>query len=236
MRHPPPSAPKSASELAAAPVPDVILPVLNEALALPRVLAAIPDGYRPIVVDNGSSDGSGELAADLGALVVSEPRRGFGAACHAGLLAAGQEIVCVMDCDDSFDPRELPRLVEPVQRGRAELALGWRRPLPGAWPLHARLANRVLMRLLRARGGIALHDLGPMRAARREALLGLGIADRAFGYPLEMVLRAAAADWRIYETPITYRPRIGDSKVTGTFLGTARAARDMTRLLATVPR
>jgi len=135
-------------------MPDVILPVLDEAGAIAKVLGAMPAGYRAIVVDNGSRDGSGALAASLGALVVHEPKRGFGAACHAGLLAATQEVVCIMDCDGSFDPRELPRLVAPVESGEAELVLGWRRPSPGSWPLHARLANWVLMRLLRARAGV----------------------------------------------------------------------------------
>jgi len=214
-------------------MPDVILPVLDEAGAIAKVLGAMPAGYRAIVVDNGSRDGSGALAASLGALVVHEPKRGFGAACHAGLLAATQEVVCIMDCDGSFDPRELPRLVAPVESGEAELVLGWRRPSPGSWPLHARLANWVLMRLLRARAGVELRDLGPMRAARRQALLDLAILDRAFGYPLEMVLRAARRDWRIVELPVSYRPRTGNSKVTGTVRGTARAVRDMTRLLAT---
>lgn len=216
-------------------MPDVILPVLDEVGAIPAVLAAMPDGYRPIVVDNGSSDGSGALAAELGALVVEEPRRGFGAACHAGLLAATAEIVCVMDCDGSFDPSELPGLVAPLERREADLVLGRRRSSPGSWPLHARLANRVLVALLRVRGGVALGDLGPMRAARRRELLDLEIADRAFGYPLEMVLRAARRDWRILELPVSYHPRTGRSKVTGTVRGTARAVRDMTRLLARSP-
>jgi glycosyltransferase involved in cell wall biosynthesis len=213
-------------------MPDVILPVLDEAAAIPGVLAAMPPGYRAIVVDNGSSDGSGALAAELGALVVAEPTRGFGAACHAGLSAASEEIVCFMDCDGSFDPAELPGLVALVQDGQAELALGWRCPSAGAWPLHARMANRVLMRLIRARSGIALRDLGPMRAARRQDLIDLGIRDRAFGYPLEMVLLAEARGWRIAELPVAYRPRSGKSKVTGTVRGTLRAVRDMTRLLA----
>ncbi len=216
-------------------MPDVILPVLDEAAAIPAVLAGMPPGYRAIVVDNGSSDGSGELAASLGAVVVHEARRGFGAACHAGLVAAEEEIVCFMDCDGSFDPAELPRLVTPVQRGQADLALGRRRASAGSWPAHARVANRVLMRLLRVRSGVALGDLGPMRAARRQRLLDLRIRDRAFGYPLEMVLRAAAADWQILELPVSYNPRIGRSKVTGTVLGSARATRDMTRLLASMP-
>lgn len=213
-------------------MPDVILPVLDEAGAIPAVLAAMPPGYRAIVVDNGSSDGSGALAASLGALVVDEPVRGFGAACHAGLLAASDEIVCMMDCDGSFDPMQLPALAGPVSAGDADLVLGRRIPLPGAWPPHARAANRVLTALLRARAGVALRDLGPMRVARRERLLDLGVLDRAFGYPLEMVLRASRADWRIVEMPVTYAPRTGQSKVTGTVRGTARAVRDMTRLLA----
>jgi glycosyltransferase involved in cell wall biosynthesis len=213
-------------------MPDVILPVLDEAGAIPKVLAAMPPSYTAIVVDNGSRDGSGALAAELGAQVVSEPVRGFGAACHAGLLAATQEIVCFMDCDGSLDPRELPRLIAPIKRGEADLVLGRRRPSPGAWPLHARAANGLLVRLLRARSGLALEDLGPMRAARRLDLLGLGLQDRAFGYPLEMVLRAAQRDWRITELPVSYLPRTGSSKVTGTVRGTARAIRDMTGVLA----
>jgi len=209
-----------------------VLPVLDEAGAIPGVLAAMPPGYRPIVVDNGSSDGSGELAARLGAVVVHEPTRGFGAACHAGLLAADADVVCFMDCDGSFDPAQLPQLVAPLIAGGADLVMGRRRPAPGSWPAHARAANRLLTQLLRARAGIALRDLGPMRAARRRELLELGVADRAFGYPLEMVLRASAANWRILELPVSYRPRIGDSKVTGTLRGTLRASRDMSRLLA----
>jgi glycosyltransferase involved in cell wall biosynthesis len=217
-------------------MPEVILPVLDEAAAIPGVLAALPGGYRAIVVDNGSSDGSGELAAGLGARVVSEPRRGFGAACHAGLRAAEQEIVCIMDCDGSLDPGELPALVALLERDEADLVLGRRRPTRGAWPLHARLANLGLVALLRRRTGLALHDLGPMRAARRTELLGLGLADRAFGYPLEMVVRAGAEGWRVRELPVVYLPRAGRSKVTGTLRGTVRALRDMTRVLAAAGR
>jgi glycosyltransferase involved in cell wall biosynthesis len=215
-------------------VPEVIIPVLNEAAALPALLAALPPGYRPVVVDNGSTDGSGDIARAAGAAVVVEPRPGFGSACWAGLLASdpADGVVCFMDGDGSLDPADLPVVAGPVLDGWADLVLGARRPTEaGAWPRHARLANGVLAFELRRRTGRALTDLGPMRAARREDLVTLGIRDRRFGWPLEMVLRAAAAGWRIEERPIPYRPRTGRSKVTGTVLGTARATRDMARLL-----
>ena len=213
-------------------MPDVILPVLNERDALPWVLERMPAEYTPIVVDNGSTDGSGELAASLGARVVVEPTPGFGAACYAGLTAATTEIVCFMDCDASFDPRELPKVADPVARGEIDLMLGARRPTArGAWPIHARAANTVLALELRRRTKVKLRDLGPMRAARREALLALGIRDRRFGWPLEMVLRAADARWRIGEVQVAYHPRDGESKVTGTVKGTVRAVRDMAGVL-----
>lgn len=210
---------------------DLVLPVLDERDALPEVLAAVPDGVRPIVVDNGSTDGSGELARSLGAEVVVEPNRGFGAACFAGLCAATADVVAFCDADGSFDLGDLGRVTEPVLGGRAHLVLGARRPVRGAWPIHARLANTVLALELRRRTGLRLHDLGPMRAARRADLVGLGIADRRSGWPLEMVLRAAAAGWRIEETPVAYHPRVGRSKVTGTVRGTARAVHDMAAVL-----
>lgn len=206
---------------------DVVLPVLDEAEALPWVLGRMPAGYVPLVVDNGSSDGSGELAERLGARVVREPRPGFGAACFAGLEAARAETVCFMDCDASLDPRELPLVAGPVLAEESDLVLGARRAEPGAFPLHARLANRALAAELRRRTGCPLRDLGPMRAGRRGPLLELGIRDRRFGWPLEMVLRAAAEGWRIDEVEVAYRARSGRSKVTGTLRGTARALRDM---------
>jgi glycosyltransferase involved in cell wall biosynthesis len=210
---------------------DVVLPVLDEVAALPGVLARMPAGHRPIVVDNGSTDGSAAVAAAHGALVVHEPRRGFGAACHAGLACAEADVVCFMDCDGSLDPRDLPRLVAPVAGGRADLVLGARVADPGAWPVPARLANRALAAELRRRTGLPLRDLGPMRAARRAALLGLGIEDRRFGWPLEMVVRAHRAGWRIEETTVRYRARAGRSKVTGTVGGFVRTARDMAAAL-----
>jgi glycosyltransferase involved in cell wall biosynthesis len=212
---------------------DVILPCLNEAGALPWLLTRMPDGYRPIVADNGSTDGSGQIAAELGATVIAVPQRGFGAACHAGLEAAKSDIVCVMDADGSFDPRDLPIVSGPVIDGAADLMMGRRRAESmRAWPPHARLANAVLAVQLRQRSHVPLHDLGPMRAFRREDMLALDLKDRRFGYPLEMVLRASQSGWRIAEAPVPYHPRTGKSKVTGTIGGTVKAVRDMRRVLA----
>ncbi|MET8868877.1 glycosyltransferase family 2 protein [Nonomuraea sp. NPDC004580] len=214
---------------------DVILPCLNEEAALAWVLERMPGGFRPIVVDNGSTDRSPQIAAELGAEVVREPVRGFGSACHAGLLAASSEVVCFMDADASLDPGQLSRVTAPVAGGSSDLVLGRRVPSEaGAWPAHARLANAVLAGSLRRHTGAPLHDLGPMRAARRAALLALGLTDRRFGYPLEMVLRAAAAGWRIGEVEVDYLPRKGRSKVTGTLRGTLTAVSDMRRVMAEV--
>ncbi|MEV4257591.1 glycosyltransferase family 2 protein [Spirillospora sp. NPDC049652] len=224
---------------------DVVLPCLNEADALPWVLDRMPSGYVPIVVDNGSTDASAEIAARHGARVVHAPRRGFGEACHTGLLAATAETVCFMDADASLDPRDLPLLVTALPSStaasasgpvsRPTLVLGRRRPTEWrSWPPHARVANRVLARELNRRARTSLHDLGPMRAARRADLLALALADRRFGYPLEMVLKAARANWRITELDVPYRPRTGRSKVTGSVRGTIRAVHDMRHVLATV--
>jgi len=140
-------------------------------------------------------------------------------------------VVCFMDCDGSLDGAELPLVAGPVLDGTADLVLGARRAEPGAWPLHARIANRAIALELRRRTGARLLDLGPMRAARRRDLLALGIRDRRFGWPLEMVLLAGRAGWRIGEVEVSYRPRVGRSKVTGTVRGTARAIGDMARAL-----
>lgn len=312
---------------------DVVLPCLDEAAALPWVLSRIPAGYRAIVADNGSTDGSPEVAAAHGAVVVRAHRRGFGAAVHAGVLAAellatarrlpagghlptvdgsaprrveyglavvdpvtgdtvtldattvpgnpfgtesrrrsaplgtivpsevpgagpagddplrapdtdgypnaapehDDDLLCVLDADGSLDPAQLPLVAGPVLAGAADLVLGRRRPTRrGAWPVHARLGNRVLAGRLHRAAGVPVRDLGPMRAVRRSALLTLGLRDRRFGYPLEMVLRAGRAGWRIAEVDVDYAPRSAGtrSKVTGTLLGTARTVRDMTRVLS----
>ncbi len=210
---------------------DVVLPCLNERAALPWVLSRIPDGYRAIVVDNGSTDGSAELAASLGALVIHEDRQGFGAAAHAGLLAATAKLVAFCDCDGSLDPAQLPNLVAHLLSDTADLVLGSRQPQRGSWPLHARIANIVLAWRLRHLTGERVTDLGPMRAARRLELLSLGLEDRRSGYPLEMFLTASLRQWRILEVPVPYAPRTGKSKVTGTVRGTVTAIRDMSAQL-----
>jgi glycosyltransferase involved in cell wall biosynthesis len=213
---------------------DVVLPCLDEAGALPWVLSRIPAGYRAIVVDNGSSDGSPEIAARWGAIVVPARPRGFGAAAHTGLEAATADVVCFLDADGSLDPAQLPRVVDPVRAGDADLVLGRRRPTSRrAWPPHARVANAVLAWRLRRTTCAPVHDIGPMRAARRTALQGLDLVDRRFGYPLEMVVKAARAGWRITEVDVDYAPRAGGgrSKVTGTVRGTVRTIRDMTKVL-----
>ena len=208
-----------------------MLPVLDEAEAIPIVVASLPQGFAALVVDNGSTDGSAGIARDAGARVVVEPRRGFGAACFAGLMAATSDVVCFMDCDASFDGQDLAVVAAPVLAGRADLVLGSRQALAGAWPLHARMANRFLARRIARRTGVTLSDLGPIRAARRDSLIQLDLQDRRSGWPLEMVLRAAEAGWRIEEVPVAYRPRVGRSKVTGTVRGTTRAVLDMARML-----
>jgi len=212
-------------------VPDVILPALNEAAAIPWVLSKMPDGYRPVVVDNGSTDRTADLAAMHGATVVREEQEGFGAACWAGLQAATSDLVCFMDCDASLDPIALPLLVAYVERGDADLVIGSRVADRDAWPPHARLANKVLARQVRRRTRLDLDDLGPMRVIERAKLLDLGMTDRRSGWPLEMVLRAVHAGLRVRNVPVEYSERSGRSKVTGTAKGTVRAVNDMSRIL-----
>lgn len=211
---------------------DVVLPCLDEAAALPGVLASLPPGYRAILVDNGSSDGSPGVAAAHGAKVVDEPRRGYGAAVHTGLENATADIVCFADADGSLDLAELPRLVAAVVDG-ADLAVGRRVPVSrAAWPWHARAGNAVLSLLLRSRG-LPVRDIAPLRAVRRRELLALGVADRAFGYPLELLVKAQRAGWVVREFDVTYRERARGtkSKVSGSVHGTLRAVRDFGRVL-----
>ena len=212
-------------------MPDVILPALNEAAAIEWVLRRIPLGFRAIVVDNGSTDSTAAIAAAYGATVVSEPIRGFGSACAAGLAAATADVVCFMDCDASLDPAALPMVAGYVERNEFDLVLGSRVARRGAWPIHARIANKALAANVRRRTGLDVRDLGPMRAARRIGLMQLGIQDRRSGWPLEMVLRAASNGWKVKDVPVEYSERAGRSKVTGTVRGTIQAVGDMSRLL-----
>lgn len=211
---------------------DVILPCHNEASALPAVLAAFPPDLQPLVVDNGSTDRTPDVAREYGATLVHEPVKGYGAAVHTGLEYADSELVAFMDADGSLDPAALGSLAEPVARGSADLAVGKRIPTsPRAQPGHARTGNAVLAALLRARG-VPIHDIAPVRVGRRVELLDLGVADRAFGYPVELLIKAARAGWRIAETDVAYRPRVGgESKVSGSIAGTVRAVRDMSKAL-----
>lgn len=216
---------------------DVVLPCRDEAAALPGLLSRMPAGYRPIVVDNGSTDGSATVARAYGAEVITVTEPGYGAAVHAGVLAADPDdgVVCVMDADGSFDPAQLPRLTGLVHSGAARLATGRRRPAArGVWPLHARAANALLAHRLRRTTGLDVHDIGPIRAVRRDDLLALGLRDRRFGYPLELLIAAGRAGWRVVEVDVDYHPRAAGtrSKVTGSVLGTARAVRDMSAVLA----
>lgn len=211
---------------------DVVLPCLNEVAALPWVLKRIPANARAILVDNGSTDGSVELAQSMGVEVVDCPQRGYGAACRAGLSSATAEFVAFCDCDASVDPGDAVRLAEVV-RGGVDLAVARRRPQSrGAFPAHARVANWELARRVRRHTGVSLRDIGPLRVARRAPYVGLQIADMRCGYPVETILRAARAGWRIEGVDVEYRPRLGQSKVTGTFRGSVLAVRDMTAALS----
>lgn len=211
----------------------VVLPCLNEAESLPGVLAAMPSGYLALVVDNNSTDDTAEVARRHGAEVVAEPRAGYGSAVHAGVVAATAPVVAVLDADGSLDPRDLPRLVDELDRG-ADMAIGRRHPVPGLrWPWHARLGTAAVCWRLRTRYGLAVHDIAPMRVARRDALLDLGVTDRRSGYPLELLVRAAAAGWHVVERDVAYGPRTGGkSKVSGSLRGSVTAAVDFWRVIS----
>lgn len=213
---------------------DVVIPCRNEALAIPEVLAAVPAGFAPIVVDNGSSDGTAGAARSMGARVVVEDQPGYGSAVHAGVLAASSEFVAVIDGDGSMDPADLDRLLSLVAKGAATMAAGRRRPAEsGIWPWHARAGTTALAWWIRRSSGMGIHDLAPMRVCRRAALLELDVQDRRFGYPLELMIKAAQAGWTVLETDISYRRRARGtrSKVSGSLAGTSRTMMDFCRVL-----
>ena len=213
---------------------DLVIPCRDEAAALPGVMARVPSGIRVVVVDNGSTDGTGDVARALGAVVVHEPRPGYGAAVHAGVEAATARYVAVLDGDGSMDPGELLPLLEQVRSGQATMACGRRRPaVRGVWPWHARAGNAVVLAWLRRRTGLAVHDIAPVRVCGREDLLALDVRDRRFGYPVELLVRAQAAGWHLTERDIAYHPRAAGtrSKVSGSVTGSLRAAQDFARVL-----
>lgn len=218
----------------AEPLADLVLPCRDEGPALELLLPRVPAEFAVIVVDNGSRDDTAAVAGRHGALVVPEAVPGYGAAVHAGLLAATREHVAFMDGDGSFDPTQLLPLLDDVRSGRADVALGRRRPVDRrVWPWHARLGNALVVAWLRRRIGMAAHDIAPMRVLGRQALLDLDVRDRRFGYPVELLQKLTLAGWRVSERDVDYHPRAAGtrSKVSGSVRGTVRAARDFQRVL-----
>ncbi|MDQ6642167.1 MAG: glycosyltransferase family 2 protein [Actinomycetota bacterium] len=216
------------------PTCDLVFPCRDEAAALPALMARVPAGFGVIVVDNGSRDGTADVARSLGALVVPEPHPGYGAAVHAGVVASRADFVAVLDGDGSMDPAEVPALLDLVVSGDTDMACGRRRPsAPGVWPWHARAGNTTVLWWLRWRTGLDLHDIAPLRVCSRRALLELGVEDLRFGYPVELLSRAQSAGWRLDEYDVSYHPRAAGtkSKVSGSVRGSIRAARDFARVL-----
>lgn len=213
---------------------DVVVPCRDEAAALPFVLSHVPADWRVIVVDNGSTDATADVARSLGATVITETRPGYGAAVHAGVLAAEAEYVGVMDGDASMDLADLVPMLELVRSGAATMAVGRRRPVArGVWPWHARVGTLVLATMIRRRSSFPIHDLAPMRVCRRDDLLALDVQDRRFGYPLELMLRAARAGWTVREIEVAYDRRAAGtrSKVSGSLRGSLRVAHDFVKVL-----
>jgi glycosyltransferase involved in cell wall biosynthesis len=207
----------------------LIIPALNEAACIGPLLAELPSGLADevIVVDNGSTDGTATAAAEAGAKVVVEPRRGYGYACAAGAAAACGDVLAFMDGDGSFVPAELSRLLAPLASGRAGLVLGTRMAggmARGAMPPHQLVGNKVVAGLLRRVYGVHVTDLGPFRAIGRGLLAELQMSERTYGWPVEMMVKAARRGVPIVEAPVTYRPRLaGESKVGGTLRGSTLA-------------
>jgi glycosyltransferase involved in cell wall biosynthesis len=208
----------------------VIIPALNEEASIAQTLAEIPPGVvdEIIVVDGGSSDGTAALAQAGGAQVLHEPRRGYGRACATGAEAAQGDVVLFLDADGADDPAHIPDLLAPILAGWADMTLGSRLAgeiAPGAMPWQQRFGNRLAAWLIRRLYGLPLSDLSPLRAVRRELLLGLEMQEMTYGWPTEMIVQAARRGWRIVEIPTGYRPRLGgSSKISGTVRGTALAA------------
>jgi glycosyltransferase involved in cell wall biosynthesis len=208
----------------------VVIPTYNEAASIARVLDEIPASLvtEVLVVDAGSTDGTREIAAARGARVIVERRRGYGRACLTGLAAAGSaDIVVFLDGDYSDRPRELGRLIDPIREGRADVVLGSRLAgglVPGAMRWHAVFGNRLAVTLIRWLYGISLTDLGPFRAARCDVLRAVNLREMTYGWAVELVTRGATQGYRVMEVPVSYHPRIGVSKISGTLRGSIGAA------------
>ena len=208
----------------------VIIPTHNEAQAIGRVLADLPSDLvtEIIVVDSNSTDGTPDLARSMGARVIQEPRRGYGRACLTGLAnAQNPEVVVFLDGDYSDRPSELPMLLAPIIEGRADITLGSRlgnKNNPGALPWHQSFGNRFAASLIRLLYGVRISDLGPFRAGRADVLRALALEEPTYGWAVEMILKGAIAGFRIVEVPVSYHPRIGQSKISGTVKGTLGAA------------
>jgi len=207
----------------------VVIPTHNEASAISRVLADLPGALitEVLVVDSNSTDGTPEIAAKMGARVLHEPRRGYGRACLTGLAhAEAPDVVVFLDGDYSDRPAELPLLLAPITDGRADITLGSRlgeRRVPGALPWHSVFGNRLAASLIRVLYGVRITDLGPFRAARADVLRQLALEEATYGWAVEMILKGALHGFRIVEVPVTYYPRIGKSKISGTVKGTLGA-------------
>jgi len=207
----------------------VIIPTRNEAQAIGRVLADIPTHLvnEVIVVDNHSSDGTPDIAARMGARVICETRRGYGQACLTGVASAdAPDVIVFLDGDYSDRPAELPILLAPIAEGRADIAIGSRLSgarTPGALPWHALFGNWLAAGLIRSLYGLKISDLGPFRAVRADVLLGVGLEETTYGWAVELILKAAIQGYRIVEVPVSYHPRIGQSKISGTLRGTVGA-------------
>lgn len=208
----------------------VIIPTHNEAQSIGRVISDLPAGAvtEVIVVDSNSTDGTPGIASKMGARVLQEPRRGYGRACLTGLAAADSpDVVAFLDGDYSDRPAELPALLSPIIAGRADITLGSRlgkQSIRGALPWHAALGNRMAARLIGLLYGLKISDLGPFRAARAEVLHRLALEENTYGWAVEMILKGALKGFRVVEVPVSYYPRIGKSKISGTVKGSVGAA------------
>jgi glycosyltransferase involved in cell wall biosynthesis len=208
----------------------VIIPTHNEAQGIARVLADLPSDLitEVIVVDSNSNDGTPEIAARMGARVIQEPRRGYGRACLTGLATANSpDIVVFLDGDYSDRPSELPILLGPIIQGHADITLGSRlgeQRIPAALPWHQAFGNRIAAGLIRLLYGLNITDLGPFRAGRADLLRSLALEETTYGWAVEMILKGVLSGFRVVEVPVTYYPRIGKSKISGTLKGTVGAA------------